>query len=128
MQANGLTRGICLLLATALFATAQAQAAERSNAPVSAPYRSYAPALPAGDTGFNVTDRAAIANLIQAYALAYDTFNADAWFDLFTPDAVFVVGVPGSPPIIQPGSRPAARNSQASIELVVVLPCVPLTT
>ena len=35
--------------------------------------------------------------------MAYDTFNADAWFNLFTPDAVFVVGVPGKEPIVQTG-------------------------
>ncbi|WP_417682459.1 nuclear transport factor 2 family protein [Roseibium sp.] len=56
---------------------------------------SYAPATNPGDTGFNAADRAAIANQIYAYSFAYDNYEADAWFSLFTPDAVFVAGVPG---------------------------------
>ncbi|MFN9632310.1 MAG: nuclear transport factor 2 family protein, partial [Erythrobacteraceae bacterium] len=68
-----------------------------------APFSDYAPAVPAGQTKFSVADRAAIANVIQAYALAYDSYSADAWFDLFTPDAVFVVGAPGGVPVVQAG-------------------------
>ncbi len=68
-----------------------------------APFTSYVPAASAGRTKFDVGDRAAISNLVQAYALAYDTFNAQAWFDLFTADAVFVVGVPGMKPVVQSG-------------------------
>lgn len=56
---------------------------------------SYAPAGNPGGTDFDVADRAAIANLIYAYAFAYDNGEADAWFSLFTEDAVFVAGVPG---------------------------------
>lgn len=68
-----------------------------------APFSTYAPVAPAGKTKFSVADRAAISNLIQAYALAYDTYHADAWFDLFMPDAVFVIGVPGASPVVQSG-------------------------
>jgi len=67
------------------------------------PFSAYKPVAPAGQTKFAVADRAAISNLIQAYALAYDSYSADAWFDLFTPDGVFVVGVPGASPIVQSG-------------------------
>ncbi|WP_288990882.1 nuclear transport factor 2 family protein [uncultured Sphingopyxis sp.] len=37
----------------------------------------------------------AIANLLYAYSFAYDNYEADAWFKLFTSDAVFVAGVAG---------------------------------
>jgi ketosteroid isomerase-like protein len=67
------------------------------------PFNDYAPAAPAGQMEFSVADRAAIANVIQAYALAYDTYSADAWFDLFTPDAVFVVSATGGVPVVQSG-------------------------
>jgi ketosteroid isomerase-like protein len=67
------------------------------------PLNSYTATKAAGHTDFSVTDRAAISNLIQAYALAYDNFDADAWFGLFTSDAIFVVGVPGAPPVVQSG-------------------------
>ncbi|QPC43027.1 nuclear transport factor 2 family protein [Kaustia mangrovi] len=60
-----------------------------------APLRDYAPSTNPGSTDFDVADRAAIANLIYAYSFAYDNGEADAWFSLFTPDAVFVAGVPG---------------------------------
>jgi len=33
----------------------------------------------------------------------------------------------GTPPTRKPGARPALSSSQASIEVVVVLPCVPAT-
>lgn len=41
--------------------------------------RSYAPPTNPGQTNFNATDRAAIANQIYAYAFAYDNGDADAW-------------------------------------------------
>jgi len=53
------------------------------------------PGTAAGRTDFNATDRLAIINLIHAYAVEVDRFNLDAWFDLFTRDAIFVVRVPG---------------------------------
>ena len=56
---------------------------------------SYAPDSNPGGTDFDAADRAAIENLIYAYSFAYDNGEADAWFSLFTPDAVFVAGVPG---------------------------------
>jgi len=61
--------------------------------------RSYAPGRNPGETGFDVADRAAIANLIYAYSFAYDNGEADAWLGLFAPDAVFVAGVPGEKPV-----------------------------
>lgn len=61
--------------------------------------RSYAPKTNPGRTDFSATDRAAIANQIYAYSFAYDNADADAWFNLFTPDAVFVAGVPGETPV-----------------------------
>ena len=61
--------------------------------------RTYAPAGNPGGTDFDVADRAAIANLIYAYSFAYDNGEAGAWLGLFTPDAVFVAGVPGQTPI-----------------------------
>ncbi|BCH35682.1 hypothetical protein MesoLjLc_76120 [Mesorhizobium sp. L-8-10] len=57
--------------------------------------RAYAPASGPGQTDFNAADRLAIANLLYAYAFAYDNYEADTWFTLFTPDVVFVAGVPG---------------------------------
>ena len=56
---------------------------------------SYTPESNPGGTDFDVADRAAIENLIYAYSFAYDNGAADAWFSLFTDDAVFVAGVPG---------------------------------
>ncbi len=61
--------------------------------------RTYAPTTNPGGTAFDVADRAAIENLIHAYAFAYDNGEADAWFSLFTPDVVFVAGEPGSEPV-----------------------------
>ncbi len=66
--------------------------------------RSYAPTTNPGQTNFNATDRAAIANQIYAYAFAYDNGDADAWFGLFTPDAVFVAGIPGETPVAFTGT------------------------
>jgi hypothetical protein len=51
----------------------------------------------AGQTDFDVADRLAITNLISAYSIEIDTFNLDAWFDLFTQDAVFIARDPGHP-------------------------------
>lgn len=59
----------------------------------------YAPDSNPGRTDFNVADRAAIANLIHAYAFAYDNAEAATWFSLFTDDAVFVAGQPGQEPV-----------------------------
>ncbi|QIB36086.1 nuclear transport factor 2 family protein [Ancylobacter pratisalsi] len=61
--------------------------------------RSYAPGVNPGATEFDAIDRAAIANLIYAYAFAYDNGEPDAWLGLFTQDAVFVAGVPGQTPV-----------------------------
>lgn len=55
----------------------------------------YAPKSNPGAADFNAADRLAIANQIYAYAFAYDNYEAEAWFKLFTADAVFVAGVPG---------------------------------
>lgn len=66
--------------------------------------RSYAPPTNPGQTNFNATDRAAIPNQIYAYAFAYDNGDADAWFGLFTPDAVFVAGIPGETPVAFTGA------------------------
>ncbi len=57
--------------------------------------KSYAPAGSPGNTAFDAADRAAIANLIYAYSFAYDNFETEAWFSLFTEDATFVAGTPG---------------------------------
>jgi ketosteroid isomerase-like protein len=89
-----------LALSVAFLASFQAMTAFAQSA---FPFNSYVPAAPAGQAKFDVADRAAITNLIQAYALAYDTFNADAWFNLFAPDAIFVAGVPGMKPVVQSG-------------------------
>jgi ketosteroid isomerase-like protein len=57
--------------------------------------KTYTPDTNPGRTDFDVADRAAIANLIDAYAFAYDNAEAASWFSLFTGDAVFVAGQPG---------------------------------
>ncbi len=62
----------------------------------SKPLMTYAPTMNPGEADFDAADRLAIANQIYAYSFAYDNYEADAWFSLFTPDAVFVAGVPGS--------------------------------
>lgn len=59
----------------------------------------------AGRTDFDVADRLPVLNLLSAYSLAYNTFDADGWFDLFTEDVTFVVGVPGMEPIAQHGDE-----------------------
>lgn len=59
--------------------------------------RTYAPKSNPGATDFDVTDRAAIANLISAYSFAYDNYAAEAWLSLFTADVEFVAGEPGGP-------------------------------
>ncbi|MDY6995357.1 MAG: nuclear transport factor 2 family protein [Actinomycetota bacterium] len=60
---------------------------------------------PAGRTDFDCRDRLAIRHLVDTYALAYDNYQADTWFELFTDDAVFAVGVPGQAPIEQSGNE-----------------------
>ncbi len=57
--------------------------------------RTIPPGSNPGSMDFNAADQAAIENVIYAYSFAYDNGDADAWFSLFTPDAVFVAGVPG---------------------------------
>lgn len=59
------------------------------------PLRTYDPKVNPGAVDFDPADRLAIANLLYAYSFAYDNYEADAWFSLFTSDAVFVAGVPG---------------------------------
>lgn len=61
----------------------------------SKPLLAYAPTQNPGHMEFNVADRAAIENLIYAYAFAYDNTDAQAFFSVFTDDAVFVAGIPG---------------------------------
>lgn len=94
------TLAAALLAASASFASAQTTAPEGGSlaADVTA-LRSYAPGSNPGATDFDVADRAAIANLIYAYAFAYDNGEAEAWLNLFTKDAVFVAGVPGQTPV-----------------------------
>ena len=58
--------------------------------------RTYAPKDNPGSVDFDAADRLAIANLLYAYSFAYDNYEADAWFKLFTDDVVFVAGVPGA--------------------------------
>jgi hypothetical protein len=66
----------------------------------------------AGSTNFDVTDRVALRQLIDAYAIEVDRFNLDAWFALFTDDAVFSFGMPGKTPVDQTGEsfRSSVRN------------------
>jgi hypothetical protein len=61
-------------------------------------------AFTAGMTDFDVADRLALTNLISADSIQVDTLNLDAWFDLFTADAVFV-------------AKPAARRSSLLVKL-----------
>ncbi|MEJ8573797.1 nuclear transport factor 2 family protein [Microbaculum marinum] len=88
-----------LVAASAGLAAAQAVPEGGTLAKDAAALRSYVPSGNPGATDFDVADRAAIANLIRAYSLAYDNGEADTWFSLFTPDAVFVAGVPGEPAV-----------------------------
>ncbi|MGY4712292.1 nuclear transport factor 2 family protein [Mycolicibacterium sp. CBM1] len=69
------------------------------------PLRSFTATGPAGRTDFDAPDRLAIKNLVDTYALAYDNYQAQTWFDLFADDAVFVVGLPGQPPAEQRGEE-----------------------
>lgn len=69
----------------------------------STPLENYKSSNNAGSTHFNATDRLAINNLIQTYALTYDNYNISEWLNLFTDDALFVVGIPGGPAIEQSG-------------------------
>ncbi|MET1082444.1 MAG: nuclear transport factor 2 family protein [Burkholderiales bacterium] len=63
------------------------------------------PAFAAGKTDFDVADRLALTNLISAYSIQVDTFNLDAWFDLFTADAVFVAREAGRPQVELGGDK-----------------------
>lgn len=67
------------------------------------PLRMYPTMSAEGKTGFSVVNRLAIRNLIDSYALSFDNYDADAWFRLFTPDAVFAVGTACSPHLVQSG-------------------------
>jgi len=72
----------------------------------------------AGSTNFNVTDRVALTQLIHAYAIEVDRFDLDAWFALFTDDAVFSFGMPGKTPVDQTGEsfRGSVRNRFGDFE------------
>ncbi|MCX2929479.1 nuclear transport factor 2 family protein [Mycobacterium sp. CVI_P3] len=63
------------------------------------PLRTFSADGAAGRTDFDCRDRLAIKNLVDTYALAYDNYLADEWFELFTDEAVFVAGVPGLEPV-----------------------------
>ena len=95
--ANSLASALlgCTLAATSL---AQAQ-----TTPPQVPFK--VPAFAAGKADFDVADRLALTNLISAYSIQIDTFNLDAWFDLFTADAVFVAREPGRPQVELGGDR-----------------------
>jgi ketosteroid isomerase-like protein len=85
-----------LIAASTLSASAQTGLAEgESIAKDAKALRSYAPQSNPGAADFDAADRLAIANLLYAYSFAYDNYEADAWFKLFTSDAVFVAGVAG---------------------------------
>jgi 3-phenylpropionate/cinnamic acid dioxygenase small subunit len=77
--------------AAAIFTVLIAGGAAMNNAFSQAEPTEKVPAVVAGQTGFDPVDRLAIINLISAYSVQLDTFNLDAWFALFTDDAVFVV-------------------------------------
>ena len=49
------------------------------------------------------------------------------WLDEHVLQGRHVLAVAGTPPTRKPGSRPVASRIQASIAVVVVLPCVPAT-
>ncbi|TGD88644.1 nuclear transport factor 2 family protein [Mycolicibacterium sp. CH28] len=68
------------------------------------PLRTFVIDEPAGGAGFDCRDRLAVKHVVDTYALAYDNYQADIWFDLFTEDAVFAVGVPGQEQIEQSGA------------------------
>ncbi len=76
-----------------------------ADAQTAGPLLSYPSAAPAGRTIFNVANRLAILNLVSAYALALDNSDADAWFKLFTDDAVFAAGTPDAPPVVLSGAE-----------------------
>ena len=87
----------CLVAMVAGPASAETAVPEGGTlAPGAAALKTYTPSASPGRTDFDVADRAAIANLIHAYAFAYDNGEAETWFSLFTPDAVFVAGQPGT--------------------------------
>ncbi|WP_099021498.1 nuclear transport factor 2 family protein [Mycolicibacterium palauense] len=73
--------------------------------PAPAPLHSFTAGGAAGRTDFDVRDRLAVKHLVDTYALAYDNRQAEQWFELFTDDAVFAVGVPGQPPVEQRGEQ-----------------------
>jgi hypothetical protein len=77
--------------------------ASQASAQEAKPLRAYPRASAEGKTTFSVANRLAIRNLIDSYALAFDNYDADAWFRLFTPDAVFAVGTSCAPHLVQSG-------------------------
>lgn len=50
----------------------------------------------AGRTDFSVADRMAIENIMASYTFGVDEYHYDAYFDLFWPDAVFLVTEPNN--------------------------------
>jgi hypothetical protein len=78
------------VITVAIFTALIAAGAAMNNAFSQAEPAEKYPAVVAGQTGFDPVDRLAILNLISAYSVQLDTFNLDAWFPLFTDDAVFV--------------------------------------
>lgn len=84
-------------------ASVLATAATVGRAQETKPLRTYPTGSAEGKTTFSVINRLAIRNLIDSYALAFDNYDADAWFRLFTPDAVFAVGTSCAPHRIQSG-------------------------
>lgn len=97
MTCRRLTLG-SLTVALLLASTATAGRAQAAK-----PLRTYPAASAEGRTTFSVVNRLAIRNLIDSYALAFDNYDADAWFRLFTPDAVFAVGTSCFPSTVQSG-------------------------
>lgn len=53
------------------------------------------PSQPAGQAEFNVADRLAVENIMAAYTFSVDEYHYDAYFDLYWPDAKFLVREPG---------------------------------
>lgn len=49
----------------------------------------------AGQTKFDDSDRLAILNVVNAYAVRVDYYPLDDWFDLFTDDIEYVLQTPG---------------------------------
>ena len=65
------------------------------------PRRMYAASASEGKSTFSEADRLAIRDLIDAYGLAFFGYHADASLQLFTADALLVIGKSGSPRRVQ---------------------------